>query len=281
MLPPWFGDLAGEGDETANSSPGKSAEQRTDLPLRPGSFTPADWRRAVACGAVRDRRDYIRKLRELCIGIARKRMEEALGSGEEEVIRMIGVLDTLILSISLLSSRVEELRMLDGCRDRLRDGLEGEGVWSGRREILDALGEELERMHRMRLRLAQDVAQVAERVAPNCSALLGGVVAGRLIARAGGLGKLARMPSSSIQVLGAERALFAHLHTGSGSPKHGIIYQHKRIHHAPRRFRGRISRVLAARLAIAARIDYYRGELAPEFIKDADRRLQRVGRGDG
>jgi nucleolar protein 56 len=68
------------------------------------------------------------------------------------------------------------------------------------------------------------------------------------------------MPASSIQVMGAGEALFKHLKTGTPSPKHGLIYKHPLILGAPKRARGRISRMLANKAAIAARVDFYSGE---------------------
>ena len=82
---------------------------------------------------------------------------------------------------------------------------------------------------------AKEVSSRANRVMPNTSALIGGLVAARLMSRAGGLLPLSRLPASAIQVLGARTALFAHLRTRSPSPKHGIIFQHRRVHNASRR----------------------------------------------
>lgn len=81
------------------------------------------------------------------------------------------------------------------------------------------------------------------------------------------------MASSSIQVLGAESALFSHIRTGTPSPKHGLIFQHRRIHNAPREIRGRVASVLAAKLAAASRLDYFREEMVPEFIESANKKI--------
>lgn len=110
-------------------------------------------------------------------------------------------------------------------------------------------------------------------VIPNMSALVGGLVAARLMSRAGGLAAVARMPGSSIQVIGAEGALFSHIRTGTPSPKHGIVFQHRRVHNAPREVRGAVARALAAKLAIAARLDYFRGELDAAFVDAANARI--------
>ena len=93
------------------------------------------------------------------------------------------------------------------------------------------------------------------------------------MSRAGGLAAVAKMPGSSIQVIGAEGALFSHIRTGTPSPKHGIVFQHRRVHNAPREVRGAVARALAAKLAIAARLDYYRGELDTEFVDAANARI--------
>ena len=102
-----------------------------------------------------------------------------------------------------------------------------------------------------------DVTFSTQALAPNLSALAGPILAARLISRAGGLSYLAQMPSSRVQVMGAEKSLFKHLRGHAPSPKHGIIYRHPAVIGSPRKLRGRVARTLAAKLAIAARLDYY------------------------
>ena len=108
------------------------------------------------------------------------------------------------------------------------------------------------------------------------SALVGGLVAARLVSRAGSLSLMAKMPGSSIQVLGAESALFSHIRAGTPSPKHGLIFQHRRVHNAPREVRGKLARVLSAKLAIACRLDAYRGELDEAFVADANAKIDKI-----
>jgi nucleolar protein 56 len=90
---------------------------------------------------------------------------------------------------------------------------------------------------------------------PNLSALLGPELAARLVAQAGGLDRLARMPASTVQVLGAERAFFEHLRGRASPPRHGLLFVHPAIQSAPRAQRGKIARALAGKTAIAARLD--------------------------
>jgi nucleolar protein 56 len=60
-------------------------------------------------------------------------------------------------------------------------------------------------------------------------------------------------------------------------PKHGIIFQHRRVHNAPRDVRGKVARGLAGKLAIAVRLDYYRGEIDPDFILRTQERIDHAG----
>ncbi|MGA9621011.1 MAG: RNA-processing protein, partial [Methanoregula sp.] len=128
-----------------------------------------------------------------------------------------------------------------------------------------------------RTALAKEVSARACEVMPNTSALIGGLVAARLLSHAGGLKELSRLPASTIQVIGARTALFMHIRNRAPAPKHGIIFQHRRVHNAPREIRGKVARVLAGKLAIAARLDFYRGYAVPEFIEEAQVRIDLAG----
>jgi nucleolar protein 56 len=95
---------------------------------------------------------------------------------------------------------------------------------------------------------------VPERTA-NLSALLGPELAARLLSQAGGLERLARLPASTIQVLGAEKAFFEHLRGRAPPPRHGLLFLHPALQSAGRTERGRLARALAGKVAIAARLD--------------------------
>jgi nucleolar protein 56 len=106
-------------------------------------------------------------------------------------------------------------------------------------------------------------------VAPNMTSVLGAVLSAKLISMAGGLENVAKMPSSTLQVLGAEKALFRTLKTGARPPKHGIIFQYAAIHQSPKWLRGKIARAVAGKLAIAARMDVYGGGDKGQAMKEA------------
>lgn len=111
--------------------------------------------------------------------------------------------------------------------------------------------------YELRRNLEEYVTEMMQVVAPNVSNLVGALVGARLLSLAGSLEELARKPSSTVQIFGAEKALFRSLKTGADPPKHGIIYQVAEVHSAPYWQRGKIARALAGKISIAARIDAY------------------------
>ncbi|KAI9788328.1 MAG: snoRNP complex protein nop56 [Candelina submexicana] len=94
-------------------------------------------------------------------------------------------------------------------------------------------------------------------VAPNLAALIGEVVGARLISHAGSLTNLSKYPASTVQILGAEKALFRALKTKGNTPKYGLIYHSSFIGRAGQKNKGRISRFLANKCSIASRIDNF------------------------
>lgn len=102
----------------------------------------------------------------------------------------------------------------------------------------------------------------------NVKTLAGVTIAARLLAGAGSLRRMALLPASTIQMLGAEKALFRHLKTGSRSPKHGHIFNHPIVQGASKqRLTGKAARMLADKLAICAKLDYFKGEFLAEDYK--------------
>jgi nucleolar protein 56 len=124
------------------------------------------------------------------------------------------------------------------------------------------------RLYELRRELADYISAVMKEVAPNVTALVGPLLGARLISLAGSLEELARLPASTIQVLGAEKALFRALRTGGRPPKHGVIFQYPDIHRSPRWQRGKIARALAAKLAIAAKVDAFTGRYIGDQLRE-------------
>ncbi len=144
-------------------------------------------------------------------------------------------------------------------------------------EEIQALGKNVLEMYELRKNMENYLNKTMDEVAPNTKAVAGALLGARLIAIAGSLQTLAMKPASTIQVLGAEKALFRSLKTGARPPKHGLIFQHALLHDAKRWQRGKIARVLAGKVAIAARIDAFGGRYMGEALKaDINKRLEEI-----
>lgn len=112
------------------------------------------------------------------------------------------------------------------------------------------------------------ITNLVNEVAPNTSIVATPIIAAKLISHAGGLKNLSVKPSSTIQLMGAEKALFRHLKTGADPPKYGLILQYPEIGKAPWWQKGKIARTLAAKIAIAARVDNVSGDFVGDTLKN-------------
>lgn len=132
--------------------------------------------------------------------------------------------------------------------------------------ILKKIANEVLSQSELRRILADYIENTMEVVAPNVKQILTALVGARLISKAGSLSRLAFSSASTIQILGAEKALFRALKSGARPPKHGLLFQHPMVHSAPKWQRGKIARAVASKVAIAARIDLYRHSGKDESI---------------
>jgi nucleolar protein 56 len=115
------------------------------------------------------------------------------------------------------------------------------------------------------------------KTAPNLTGIIGSLIGAKLIAKAGSLKKLAYMPASRIQLLGAEKALYRFLKSGEKRPKHGLIFQWNQIRSAKQYHRGKISRLIAGKVGIAAKLDFFKGENIVEFLtKEIEQKIHDI-----
>ena len=143
--------------------------------------------------------------------------------------------------------------------------------------IIKKLANEVIMQTELRKILAQQIEEMMEKIAPNIKELLTATVGARLMAKAGSLQKLSVMPASTIQIIGAEKALFRSLKTGAPPPKHGILFQHPILHSAPKWQRGKMARAIASKVAIAARIDLFRnGEKDLHISEQLNKRIAEI-----
>lgn len=144
-------------------------------------------------------------------------------------------------------------------------------------ESLKILATEVIKLSELRTNLSSTIENLMEILAPNLKNILTAIIGARLIAKAGSLLRLAQMPSSTIQIIGAEKALFRALKTGTRPPKHGLIFQHPSVNSAPKWQRGKIARALSSKIAIAVRIDVYRkGGLDNSLLDKLTKRIETI-----
>ena len=113
-------------------------------------------------------------------------------------------------------------------------------------------------------------------IAPNLKLLVGSSLGAKLISHAGGLKRLATYPSSTVQIMGAEKALFRHLKSGDRPPKYGLIYQHPQVRGAKWWNRGKIARLLAGRISLAVRKDVFTHDFNPEIFNEFSDRVEEI-----
>ncbi len=127
-------------------------------------------------------------------------------------------------------------------------------------KLLQNYADQVISLESFRQKLENYLAELMEKTAPNVNALIGSLIGAKLISKAGSLQKLAYMPASRVQLLGAEKALYRFLKTGEKRPKHGIIFQWNQIRSAKPWIRGKIARVVAGKIGLSAKVDYFSGE---------------------
>ncbi|MFQ5970482.1 MAG: NOP5/NOP56 family protein [Nitrososphaerales archaeon] len=190
-----------------------------------------------------------------------------------DIVNKAGVRDDIdqhvLKDVGIQDNRAEEI--IDAATSSKGGGITVENV-----AALKRIAEEIKHLNTMRGTLTSHLEHEMDTVAPNVKEILGATIGARMIAKAGSLDRLATLPASTIQVIGAEKALFRALKSGSQPPKHGIIFQHQLVHSAPKWQRGKIARAIAGKVAIAARIDAYNGGRNTSIAKKLSERIEEI-----
>lgn len=129
-----------------------------------------------------------------------------------------------------------------------------------------ALASECEVLYKMRDQQKKYIEEAMKKQLPNVTAICGSQIGSKLLAIAGSLERLALFPASTIQLLGAEKALFRHMTTGARPPKFGVIINHPLITCQRAATKGKAARMLADKISIAAKIDYFKGEFRGDSL---------------
>ena len=132
---------------------------------------------------------------------------------------------------------------------------------------INALASQIKSLFHLRKSQEAYMERVMKKLCPNLAEVAGAVIGARLIAHAGSLKHLSEVPASTVQIYGAEKALFRHMKTRAKMPRHGLIANHPLIAQAPQNMHGKIARALADKISIAARIDYFKGKFLGDKLK--------------
>ncbi len=178
------------------------------------------------------------------------------------IMQVIGIIDDLDSSLNSLSERLREWYGMYS-PETVRNVKSHEKLTEmlskptrGKTEIRD-FSKSLHGLYRTRDSLSGYLEKACSQTIPNLSEVAGPLLASRLISLAGGLEKIAKLPSSTIQLLGAEKALFRHLKGKGKAPKYGVLFGHALIQQAPKPLKGKIARLISAKLSLAAKMDFY------------------------
>ncbi|MCD6215974.1 MAG: NOP58 family protein [Candidatus Aenigmarchaeota archaeon] len=130
----------------------------------------------------------------------------------------------------------------------------------------------------MRKQIEDYIKNSMKEICPNISSLVDPLLGARLLSKAGSLQNLAKLSSSTIQILGAEKALFRHLRNKKHikSPKYGLIFMSKYIQNSPKHIRGKIARLVSSKLMMAARIDFYSNRFEPKLKEELERAMRKM-----
>lgn len=136
-------------------------------------------------------------------------------------------------------------------------------------EAIKSYAESLIGSNEKESKVREYIERTMKEIAPNVSAVATAYVGALLLEQAGSLARLAALPSSTIQVLGAQKAMFRFLKTKKLPPKYGVLYVHPLVSQAPKKSKGKLARTLASKISIAAKVDFYGGKPIGDKLRKA------------
>ncbi|WP_406656192.1 NOP5/NOP56 family protein [Methanolobus sp. ZRKC2] len=307
----WFGRFTfdEEGElidcEPFEKDPDKLAERLLELQESGQSIpaTASDLRQlAFDCGFVELDEDYDILLRDVCIRAAKSQISST-DTDDVRIVHAVEALDDIDKNVNELSERLLEwygvyfpelgltgeplarFVLAFGSRANVPEDHAlfekasksmGAELSFADEELLRAFASNLCSLYDTRRQIESYIVTGMGSLAPNLTDIAGGLLGARLISIAGSLQRLASFPSSTVQVIGANRALFKHLRSNTPSPKHGIIFNNIIIKNAPWWQRGKLARAFASKISLAARTDFYTGEKDPSIKEELEKKLTAI-----
>lgn len=233
---------------------------------------------AIKHGFVASHKEYDTLLHDLNIRLAKKQVENAV-TPDRQIIAAVEAIDDLDETGNILAERLREWYMLNLGETNLK-GRELANYITGMKEPgsepMKSLSSSLLGLYKSRLSIEEYLKKSMQETAPNLTNVAGYLLGARLLSIAGSLEKLASMPSSTVQVIGASNALFKHLKGKASSPKHGVIFRHPYVNTAPKRLRGKIARAVAAKISLASRYDMYSGKINESLPVELEKKVANI-----
>ncbi|WP_429221466.1 NOP5/NOP56 family protein [Methanobacterium oryzae] len=246
-------------------------------------------------------------LHNISLEITNYKLKEASKAEDKYLIQAINSIDEIDESIGKLIERLREWHMIhfpelsklknqekyvklvseygdknsiigSGLLDELNttDQSTGAEIEGNDLEILQNFAGSVKSLQETKKSINSYIEEKMKEIAPNLSDLIGPLLGAKLIAHIGSIQRLSLLSSSTVQIIGAEKALFRHLKTGERPPKHGLIYQYPEIRSAKWWLKGKIARALAAKISLAVRKDVYSGEFDPKIKEEFEKRLEEI-----
>lgn len=179
--------------------------------------------------------------------------------------------------IKLISQNKTKEKIIEAKSDAFIDYIDefDDDIDSKDLDIINDYANSIYELQKTRKNIENYIDEKMETIAPNLKTLVGSTLGAKLISHAGGIKRLSTYPSSTVQIMGAEKALFRHLKSGDRPPKYGLIYQHPQVRGSKWWNRGKIARLLAARISLATRKDVYTKNIDQDiynkFIEDVEK----------
>lgn len=233
---------------------------------------------AVKYGFAASLQEYDSMLHDLNIRLARKKIESAV-TPDRRIIAAVEAIDDIDGAANILAERLREWYILISGETDLK-GKELAGFVTEmnepQSEVMSSLASSLLSLYDSRLLIEKYLKENMQKTAPNLTNVSGYLLGARLLSMAGSIGKLASMPSGTVQVMGASSALFKHLRGKAPSPKHGVIFRHPLVNSAPKKLRGKIARAVASKISLAVRYDCYSGDISTSLRSDLEKKVANI-----
>ncbi|MFQ5474620.1 MAG: NOP5/NOP56 family protein [Candidatus Nanoarchaeia archaeon] len=234
---------------------------------------------------------HFKKFREYNIELAKKKVKESF-TRDQLIVQTVSVIEDLDKAFNSLVKRLRDwyalqspeiVHALEGHERFVKsvvskepkeliaelnlDGKMGADLPSDDYGMIMQLAHMVEGLNQLKDEQDRYLEVLMKEIAPNVHAIAGTMIGAKLISIARGLEKLSKFPASTLQLLGAEKALFRHLKTGAKSPKYGVLIMHPLVANAKKSDKGKVARALADKISIASKVDYFRGDPIGEKLR--------------